>query len=351
MSTKITIGHASISEKGTITGDAGDSTGYEVCTKDDFDILSKNYNVVLRPKTAALASKSANVCEAGCANNKIGYSQSSRNTLYTLAKKINSDLSKVDLSDVGLCNTDCSAFMTVCALCGGANIEYGTNAPTTTTMRTRFKQSGDYVVLTDSKYTKQTDYLKRGDILVCEGSHTVMVLGNGISISNDEEAEPEEPATPGGLTTTLKMTVRSVELNLAAIDTTRASIVIKVLEQKTDSTAKVMSANKVDKYTWTYKLENLSNGTSVTNKLQISSGTYKLNLASLTKETDYALQVFATKAGQPKFCSQKMLFSTNVDDIEKPTENQVFLGDDTNVVDKIYIKIKDKFHTTIIYKM
>ena len=48
MSTIIKIGHASISEHGTINGSAGDQTGSEVYIKNDFDITSKNYNVVLK---------------------------------------------------------------------------------------------------------------------------------------------------------------------------------------------------------------------------------------------------------------------------------------------------------------
>ena len=346
MATKIKIGHASRGDLGII-GNAGDQDGFEVCIKDDFDILSKKYNVVLRPKTSTLANKSATACEAGCANNNIGYSQSSRNTLYTYAKAVGYDLSKVSTK----CNTDCSAFMTICAIAGGSKIDYGTNAPTTTTMRTRFKQSGDYTVLTDSKHTKQTDYLKRGDILVCEGSHTVMVLENGTSVSDDAETTQEEPIISGGITTTVKITVRSIELSLDTVENTKATITIKALEQKTGAAATALSANKVDKYTWSYRLENLSNGTIVNKELPIKSGTYKLNLNNLTKDTAYTLQVFALKAGQPSFCSQKILFITNIDNTSKELVNRVFTGDSVKAVSKIYIKVKDKFYPAVIHKM
>lgn len=346
MDTKIKIGHASISESGTVNGSAGDSTGYEVCIKSDFDITSKSYNIVLRPKSSALAEKSASTCEAGCANDRIGYSQGSRNTLYTYAKAANYDLSKV----ITKCNTDCSAFMTVCAIAGGANIEYGSNAPTTTTMRTRFKQSGDYTVLTDSKHTKQTDYLKRGDILVCEGSHTVMVLENGSSML-DDELETEEPTTPGVITTTVSITVRSIELSLENIEATKVSINIKAVEQKTGSAVKTMSANKIGKYTWTYQLENLSKSTSTAKDLSISSGKYTLSLNKLTPETTYAIQALATKNGKPVFSSQKMLFTTASDSQVKEPNKQPFAGDTINAINKIYIKANGKFHPAIIYKM
>ena len=65
---------------------------------------------MLRPKDATIAEKMASACEAGCANNNIGYDQSQRNTLRTAAINAGWDLSKV-----GKCECDCSSFMTVCA--------------------------------------------------------------------------------------------------------------------------------------------------------------------------------------------------------------------------------------------
>ena len=170
----VKIGHASIDERGKITGgNAGDQTGKELCTRNWYN---KNWNFVLRPKTEELAEKSAAACEAACANNKIGYDQYQRNTLHTQAKKVKFDLSKITTK----CECDCSSLMHVCALAGGANIEYGTNGTATINMKTRFLQSGDYDILTDKKYLNQSKYLKRGDILVKEGSHTVMVLNDGL---------------------------------------------------------------------------------------------------------------------------------------------------------------------------
>ena len=202
MSTKIKkIGHASISENNSKYGVAGDSTGKEVCVVNNYDISRIKPYIVLRPKTDLLAVTSAAACLKGCINDNIGYSQSNRNTLYTRAKELNSDLTKVDLLTIlTKCNTDCSAFMTVCALVGGAKIDYGSNAPTTSTMRARFKQSGYYEVLTDAKYTNSADYLKCGDILVKEGYHTIMVLENGIAIPDipipDVPIIDDDPPTP-----------------------------------------------------------------------------------------------------------------------------------------------------------
>jgi hypothetical protein len=226
-------------------------------------------------------------------------------------------------------------------------------------MRTRFKQSGYYTVLTDNKYTKQTDYLKPGDILVREGHHTIMVLENGSAITDDDEEvvepvvpeEPEDPAVPGVITTLVKITARSAELSIDKIENTKAAINIKIVEQKTGAVAKIMSADKVGKYTWTYQLENLSNNTKITKDLLISSGTYKLDLANLIKGTTYALQVFAVKNGKPAFCSQKILFTTNTEIAENEPEKQKFAGDPTNVIKQIYIKVNNKYQPAIIYKM
>lgn len=174
----IKIGHASIDENRKIKGgSAGDQSAKEVCTRSWY---TTGWECVLRPKTKELAEKSAKACEQGCANSNIGYDQNQRNTLNTQAKKVGYDLSKIKTK----CETDCSAFMTVCAIAGGADISYGSNAPTTSTMKNRFELSGDYEVITTSKYLTSDKYLKRGDILVKAGSHTVMALENGSGIAS-----------------------------------------------------------------------------------------------------------------------------------------------------------------------
>lgn len=176
----VKIGHASLDENGKIAGgNAGDSSGKEVCTRDWY---KGNWNVLLRPKNATLAEKSAKACEAACANKKIGYDQYQRNTLYTQAKAKNFDLAKIDAA----CECDCSSLMHVCAIAGGANLTYGSNGLVASTMAKAFAKSGDYEKLTDSKYLTSDALLRRGDILVRESGHTVMVLENGAksTISN-----------------------------------------------------------------------------------------------------------------------------------------------------------------------
>ena len=174
----VKIGHASIDENKNIKGGAsGDQTGGEVCTRNWYN---KPWEFVLRPKSATLAEKSATACEVACDNPNIGYDQNQRNTLHTQATKVDFDLSKITVP----CECDCSSLMHVCALAGGANISYGSNGAATSTMKSRFTANGDYEVLTDKKYLSSDKYLKRGDILVKAGSHTVMALEDGVNASS-----------------------------------------------------------------------------------------------------------------------------------------------------------------------
>lgn len=172
----VIIGHASIDERGKAnSGQAGDQTGREVCTRNWYD---RGWTVLLRAKDPAVAERMARACEAGCANNHIGYDQYQRNTLRARARDFAWDLSNITVD----CETDCSAFMTVCAEAAGVNMD-GTytsgNAPVTQNMRQKFTETGAFTALTDSKYLTSDRYLKRGDILVYERGHTVMALSNG----------------------------------------------------------------------------------------------------------------------------------------------------------------------------
>ena len=125
----VKIGHSSIDENGKAhSGQAGDSTLKEVCTRSWY---KNSWHTVLRPIDPEVAEKMASACEAGCANNNIGYDQWQRNTLRTQAKAVNWDLSKITVP----CECDCSSFMSVCAECAGVAIPYdGGNAPSTRTM-------------------------------------------------------------------------------------------------------------------------------------------------------------------------------------------------------------------------
>lgn len=169
----VKIGHSSCDEnKKAHSGQAGDQNMKEVCTRSWYN---GNWHTVLRAIDEDVAEKIAVACEAGCRNKNIGYDQWQRNTLRAQAKAAGYDLSKITVP----CECDCSSFVSVCAECAGVDIPYnGTNAPTTSTMVSTFKSTGEFEVLQENKYLASDDYLKRGDILVKSG-HTVMVLEDG----------------------------------------------------------------------------------------------------------------------------------------------------------------------------
>lgn len=168
------VGSASLDEnKKTRGGKAGDQTSKEVYITSYY---FKNWSYVLRPKDKDIANKIADSCEKGCNNPHVGYDQSQRLTLRTQAKLagMNLDLIKTD------CECDCSSFVAVCCECAGIPIPYPNgNAPTTSNMKSLYLNTGYFDLYTDSKYLTSEHYLKRGDILVQTGFHTVIVLDNG----------------------------------------------------------------------------------------------------------------------------------------------------------------------------
>lgn len=168
----VIIGHASINENGKVNGGKkGDQTGKEVCTREWY---SKDWKYVLRPISSVVAENSAIFVEGVCNNKHVGYGWNDRNTLFQEASKVGF----VPEDIVNDCNTDCSEFMSCAAYAAGVPINMSGNAPTTSTMVDEFKRTGYYEVLTDSKLLTSPDLLKRGDILVSPGHHTVMVLYN-----------------------------------------------------------------------------------------------------------------------------------------------------------------------------
>lgn len=202
----VLIGHASISEKGTINGAKGDSTKKEVCTRTWY---SKPWDFMAIHPDAAVREKHAKAIEDACANNNIGYGQGDRNTLNTLAKAVGYDLSKVEK-----CNCDCSSLQNVAAVASGASgVSYGSNGWVTSNMKAKLKAAG-YIIITDSKYLTSEAYCVRGAIYVKASAHTVCGLQNG-SKANDTlvkaglaKDSSESGKTSGGTTATDKKKVK-----------------------------------------------------------------------------------------------------------------------------------------------
>lgn len=183
----VKIGHARSDENGkAYNGKAGDQTGREVMISNWY-LHAKGW-VVLRPKDAKIASLIADCMRAACANDKIGYDQYQRNTLYNIAKPLGFDPAKVIVA----CETDCSALVRVC--CAYAGIMAGDF--NTTSQAAVLMASGAFEKMTATKYTGSSDYLRVGDILVTKTKgHTAVVLTNGAK-AGDSAPTVDKPNRP-----------------------------------------------------------------------------------------------------------------------------------------------------------
>ncbi len=168
---------------------------------------------VYRAKDPAAREKIAEAMEKACANNDIGYSQPTRNTLYNDIKGKGFDPSKTTKK----VNTDCSALVRVC--CAYAGIMLGDFI--TSNEGAALVKSGKFDKLTTDKYCKQADYLMRGDILCTRTKgHTVVVLTDGRK-AEYPAITPEQPDAPNSA----MLTVTGATVNLRSGPGTQYSIV------------------------------------------------------------------------------------------------------------------------------
>ena len=180
----VIVGSARIDENGRAHGGrAGDQTGRELSTQ-AFYVHSKGWRV-FRATSPAAAERIATAMERACANPHIGYDQYQRNTLYKVAELLGFDTGKVTTD----CETDCSALVRVC--CAFAGIMGLPADFRTGNMPSNLLKTGAFVELKGAKYTDQSTYLGRGDILVTQTSgHTVVVLSSGTKYEGT--VEPRE---------------------------------------------------------------------------------------------------------------------------------------------------------------
>ena len=190
----VKVGSARIDENGkTHGGRAGDQNGKEVSTQAWYK-HSKGWRA-LRCKNADKAEKIARAMQAACDNANIGYDQYQRDTLYNLAKTVDFDPARVKTP----CETDCSALVRVCCAYAGITVE-NFRTPNEASI---LLHSGEFTELKESRYTDQSAYLRRGDILVTRTQgHTVVVLTDGAKAESpaptpDEETEVRETLKRG----------------------------------------------------------------------------------------------------------------------------------------------------------
>lgn len=182
------VGSARIDENGkAYGGKAGDQkSGREVGTQ-KYYVHSKGWRV-FRPTDPKKAEIIGDQMKAACANNKIGYDQHERYDLFREAKKVGFDLAKVNVAT----ECDCSELVRCCCAAAGI-MDLPTSGFRTGNMPTNLLKTGEFVELVGDKYTKQSTYLGKGDILVTKVSgHTVVVLNNGDKYEGTVSGKVEE---------------------------------------------------------------------------------------------------------------------------------------------------------------
>ena len=183
----VKIGHASMSENGTIKGKAGDQTGKEVCIRSWYK-HSKGW-VTLEFIDPVMGEYAAEAMEKACANPDIGYNQYENGTLWNDVKPFGWDPGKTTKK----VNTDCARLIRVC-------VQYAVNkcgldliVPDfyTATLASVLMATGLFRKHTDSKYNAQDKYLRRSMIQVTKTKgHTWIILENGAK--SKDEIQPEQ---------------------------------------------------------------------------------------------------------------------------------------------------------------
>ena len=242
----VKIGHASIDENRKVKGGtAGDQTKKEVCTRTWYN---KPWTSVIRPKDSKSAEKIAKAMEQACANDKIGYDQYQRTTLYTKAKAVNWDLSKITTA----CECDCSSLVAVCVNAAGISVSKDIY---TGNEKAALKATGKFDIFTSSKYIGSSDYLKRGDILLGKG-HTAIVLSDGTKVTTNADTSTD----------------------------------VSVSTKKAADAARSFDKSLADTYKVTAAWLNVRNGAGITKKVMVT-----IPKGTSVKNYGYYTTVFGTK--------------------------------------------------------
>ena len=219
----VRIGHASISEQGSINGVKGDSTKKEVCTRDWY---KKPWDYMAIHPDANVREKHAAAVEAACDNDNIGYGQGDRNTAYKEAKAVGYDIAKI----TNKCNCDCSALQNLAAVASGAKgVSYGSNGWTTSTMKSALKAAG-YKIIEDATILGSSAYCVRGAMYVKAGSHTICGLDNGASYKKTLEC--------AGVTTTGNTKTETTTVKMESTSTVKektCTVALKTLREGSEN--------------------------------------------------------------------------------------------------------------------
>lgn len=177
----VKIGHASIDERGKISGGkVGDQTGKEICIRDWY---KKDWNVVLICTDEKLADMAASLMEQICKDDNYGYDQLQRLTGY---QNIVKNGGKVKGAKGGF---DCSSLISAVYKLAGLDIS---TSCTTRNLKAALKATGKFEVHTGKTYLNSDAYAQRGAVYINEGHHTVMALGDGSKSKKKQAAGSSE---------------------------------------------------------------------------------------------------------------------------------------------------------------
>ncbi|MDF2907487.1 MAG: cell surface protein [Herbinix sp.] len=181
----IKIGHASIDERGKISGGkTGDQTAKEICIRYWY---SKPWNVYLECIDQILANKAAKFMEQICSNSNYGYDQIERWTGYAAIKKNKNKVAGA----VG--EFDCSSLIITCYILAG--LEMSADGYTGN-LRAKLLATGKFKAYLDPTHLTSDKHAKRGGIYLKEGSHVVMALEDGQRAKNPYK-QPTETIKQG----------------------------------------------------------------------------------------------------------------------------------------------------------
>ena len=162
-------------------GKAGDQTGTEWQIRSWYN---RPWNWVLRYPRTDVADLIATLAEEAANNNKIGYDQNQRTTFWTQLSKSGYRPKNITVN----CEADCSAGVAALVKATGYLLNIDSLKNVSKDMYTgnekRVLINAGFSAYGDPAITGGEGYLRRGDILLCEGHHTAINLTDGIYIND-----------------------------------------------------------------------------------------------------------------------------------------------------------------------
>ena len=176
----MSIANAGSDERGKYHGgSAGDQTGGEYRVRSWYN---RPWNYVIRPNTKELGEMIAAISRAAANNDKIGYDQYQRNTYGDRLEEANWHPENITTK----CETDCSNSTANAVKAAGYRLGISSLKSVSQTLytgniRKGLMNTGQFTLLTASKYLTSDKYLLPGDILLYENHHVAVNLTKGSS--------------------------------------------------------------------------------------------------------------------------------------------------------------------------